>query len=46
VPACASVLLAPLGARAAHAMDTKSLRRAFAWGMYALAAYMLWHAVA
>jgi uncharacterized membrane protein YfcA len=45
VPACASVLLAPLGARAAHAMDTKSLRRAFAWVMYALAAYMLWHAI-
>jgi uncharacterized membrane protein YfcA len=44
VPACAGVLLAPLGARAAHAMDTRSLRRAFAWVMYGLAGYMLWHA--
>lgn len=46
VCASASVLLAPLGARTAHGMDTRSLKRGFAWVMYALAAYMIWHALA
>lgn len=45
VTACASVLLAPVGARTAHGLDTRSLRRSFAWVLYALAAYMLWHAL-
>lgn len=40
--ACASVLTAPLGARAAHAMNVKTLRRVFALLLYALAAYMLY----
>lgn len=44
--ACASVLLAPLGARAAHAMDVKQLKRAFAIVLYVLAGYMLWRAFA
>lgn len=39
--ASASVLTAPLGARAAHAMNVKTLRRVFALLLYALAAYML-----
>jgi uncharacterized membrane protein YfcA len=39
------VLLAPLGARTAHGLDTRALRRSFAWVLYALAAYMLWHAL-
>ena len=38
----ASMLAAPLGARAAHAMDTRQLRRVFAVMLYALAADMLW----
>ncbi len=42
--ACASVTLAPLGARAAHAMDVAQLKRVFALLLYALAAYMLWRA--
>jgi uncharacterized membrane protein YfcA len=37
----ASVLTAPLGARAAHAMNVRQLRRAFAVMLYGLAAYML-----
>lgn len=41
VVALASVSLAPLGARAAHAMDVKQLRRAFAGVLVVLAAYML-----
>jgi uncharacterized membrane protein YfcA len=41
VIASASVLLAPLGARTAHAMNVKSLKRVFALVLYALAAYML-----
>jgi uncharacterized membrane protein YfcA len=41
VIAAASVLLAPLGARCAHAMDVGQLRRAFAFLLYALAAYMV-----
>ena len=43
--AAASVLLAPLGARAAHAMNVGQLRRVFALLLYALAASMLHEAV-
>ncbi|HEU4622966.1 MAG TPA: sulfite exporter TauE/SafE family protein, partial [Burkholderiaceae bacterium] len=39
-----SMLFAPLGARAAHAMDVKSLKRVFAILLYALASYMLYKA--
>lgn len=38
----ASVSLAPVGARVAHAMDIAQLRRAFAALLYALAAWMLY----
>jgi uncharacterized protein len=41
----ASVSLAPLGARTAHAMDTKQFRRIFAMLLYAVAAYMGWRAL-
>ena len=41
VIALASVVVAPLGARAAHAMNVKQLKRVFALMLYALAAYML-----
>jgi len=44
--AAASVTMAPLGARAAHALDVAQLKRAFALLLYVLAAYMLWRAVA
>ena len=40
--ALTSVLLAPLGAKTAHAMDVKRLKRIFACILYALAAYMLY----
>ncbi len=43
---CASVLMAPLGARAAHAMNVGQLKKMFAFLLYALAAYMLWRAFA
>jgi uncharacterized membrane protein YfcA len=43
--ASASVLAAPLGARAAHRLDTRQLRRAFAVLLYSLAAYMLYNAL-
>jgi uncharacterized protein len=46
VIALASVLVAPLGARAAHAMNVKQLKRVFALMLYALAAYMLSRALA
>ena len=39
--AAASVLLAPLGARAAHALPVRQVQRLFALLLYALAAYML-----
>lgn len=39
--AVCSVLTAPLGARAAHALPVKQLKRAFAIMLYALAIYML-----
>jgi len=41
----ASVLTAPLGARLAHRMDVRQLRRMFALLLYALAAYMLYRAI-
>jgi uncharacterized membrane protein YfcA len=44
--AAASVLFAPLGARAAHAMNVKQLKRAFAVLLYGLAAYMLYKGLA
>jgi len=37
----ASVISAPFGARAAHRWPVRSLKRAFAFMLYALAAYML-----
>jgi uncharacterized protein len=40
--ALTSVLTAPLGARAAHALPTGPLKRIFALLLYALAAYMLY----
>jgi uncharacterized membrane protein YfcA len=40
-----SMLLAPLGARTAHRMDVKSLKRAFAFLLYILAAYMLYKGI-
>lgn len=42
--ACASVLMAPVGARAAHRLNTRHLKRAFAVMLYGLAAYMAWRA--
>ncbi len=45
VIATASVLSAPLGARTAHAMDVRQLKRAFACTLYLLAAYMFTRAV-
>ena len=41
VIASCSVLMAPLGARAAHAMPIKKLKRIFAIVLFALASYML-----
>jgi uncharacterized protein len=38
----ASVISAPIGARAAHRWPVKVLRRSFAFVLYALAAYMMW----
>jgi uncharacterized membrane protein YfcA len=40
--AAASVSTAPLGARAAHSLDMRQLKRVFALMLYALAAYMLY----
>ena len=42
VIAACSVLMAPLGARAAHALPVGRLKRVFASVLYLLAAYMLW----
>ncbi len=42
VIASASVLTAPLGARAAHALNTRQLKRVFAFLLFGLAAYMAW----
>ena len=44
VIAAASVLMAPLGARAAHRMPVAKLKRIFAVVLYLLAGYMLWKA--
>ncbi len=41
VVSAASVLTAPLGARASHALDVRHLRRLFALLLYGLAIYML-----
>ena len=46
VIAAASVTMAPMGARAAHKMPAAKLKRIFAVILYALAAYMLWKALA
>ncbi len=40
--ALSSVLMAPVGAKVAHALDVKRLKRIFACVLYALAAYMLY----
>jgi uncharacterized protein len=45
VIAAASVLMAPLGVKAAHALPVKSLKRVFASVLYLLAAYMVWKAI-
>lgn len=45
VIATASVLFAPLGARSAHAMNVRQLKRVFASMLYGLAAYMLYKAL-
>jgi uncharacterized protein len=42
VISAASMALAPLGARTAHRLDVRPLRRMFAVVLYALAGYMLW----
>ena len=44
--AIASVIMAPLGVRAAHALPVKQLRRVFAALLYMLAAYMLYKGLA
>lgn len=44
IVAAASVCMAPLGARTAHAMDTRAFRRLFALLLYGVAAYMAWRA--
>ena len=40
----ASVIVAPFGARTAHAMEVRKLRRVFACLLFGLAAYMIWKA--
>ncbi|SNS98583.1 Uncharacterized membrane protein YfcA [Noviherbaspirillum humi] len=42
VIAVTSVLLAPLGAKTAHSLPVKTLKKVFAYMLYALAAYMLY----
>jgi len=42
VIALCSVFTAPLGAKAAHSLPVKKLKRIFAMILYALAAYMLY----
>ncbi|NSX04547.1 sulfite exporter TauE/SafE family protein [Cupriavidus gilardii] len=44
VIAVASVLTAPLGARTAHRMEVRKLKRIFAGMLFCLATYMLWKA--
>lgn len=41
----ASVMTAPLGARTAHALPVKSLKKVFALTLYVLAGYMLYKAI-
>jgi uncharacterized protein len=41
----ASVITAPLGARVAHALDMRQLRRVFAVLLYGLAGYMVWRSI-
>lgn len=41
----ASVISAPIGARAAHRWPVAALRRSFAFVLYVLAAYMLWKSI-
>ena len=41
----ASVISAPMGARAAHRWPVNRLKRAFAIVLYVLAAYMLWQSL-
>jgi uncharacterized protein len=43
--AVASVMLAPLGARVAHAWPVATLRRAFSLMLFVLGGYMLWKAL-
>ena len=45
VIATASVLMAPLGVKAAHALPVKQLKRVFAFLLYALASYMLYKGI-
>ena len=45
VIASCSVLMAPLGARAAHALPVKKLKRAFAVVLFTLAIYMLYKGI-
>jgi len=45
VIAASSVLMAPWGVKAAHALPVKSLKRVFASVLYLLAAYMVWKAI-
>ncbi len=45
VIAVGSVFTAPLGAKAAHALPVKKLKRIFASVLYLLAAYMLWKGI-
>jgi len=44
IVAAASVSTAPLGARAAHALNVKQLKRGFAMAMFLLALYMFYKA--
>jgi uncharacterized membrane protein YfcA len=46
VIAAASVTMAPLGARTAHAMNVAQLKKAFASLLFVLAAYMCWKGLA
>jgi uncharacterized membrane protein YfcA len=46
VVAAASVLMAPLGARTAHAMNVRAFRRLFAVLLYGVAGYMAWRGFA
>jgi uncharacterized membrane protein YfcA len=44
IVAAASVVTAPLGARTAHAMDTRAFKRVFAVLLYGVAGWMAWRA--